>query len=268
MESEQGFSRLSRRSFIAGAAATVGGAILASCGGGGSSSSGGSNVTLRWSMWSATPEERAVWEGLASDVNKAYPNITVKLETSAFNDYWDKLQTQVASNTQADIVAMQSLRMPGFAARHTLQSLQPFISKDPNVKPDDFFQSIRDGLSFKGQPYAFGYDVGPILLYYNKDMFKAAGLDFPSATTPMTWDEFRTIAGKLSKPSAQQYGYVIQPGFDSIVPWLWSGGGDYMDDAETTCTLDTADARAAIQFMVDLIVKDKSVAPVTDLANP
>jgi ABC-type glycerol-3-phosphate transport system substrate-binding protein len=41
-----------------------------------------------------------------------------------------------------------------------------------------------------------------------------------------------------------------------------------MDDAETTCTLDTADAKAAVQFVVDLIVKDKFAAPVTDLANP
>ncbi|GAC1467105.1 MAG: sugar ABC transporter substrate-binding protein [Ktedonobacteraceae bacterium] len=269
MEIEQRFSQMSRRSFLAGAASTaIGGALLASCGGGGQTSSGNENVTLRWSMWSATPQERAAWEGLAADVHKAYPNITVKLETSSFNDYWDKLQTQIASNTQADIVAMQSLRMPGFAARHALQPLQPYIAQDNNVKPDDFFPSIRDGLSFKNQPYAFGYDVGPILLYYNKDLFKAAGVPFPSSTKPMTWDEFRALCAKLTKAQEQQYGFVIQPGFDSMVPWLWSGGGDYMDEAEKTSTLDSPDAKAALQFVIDLILKDKSVAPITDLANP
>ncbi len=270
MEIEKTFSRMSRRSFLASAAsATVGGTLLASCGGGGaSSSSSGENVTLRWSMWSGTPEERAAWEGLAADVHKVYPNITVKLETSAFADYWDKLQTQIASNTQADIVAMQSLRMPGFAARHALQPLQPFISQDSKVKPDDFFPSIRDGLSFKNQPYAFGYDVGPILLYYNKDLFKSAGVPFPSPTTPMTWDEFRNICGKLTKAGSQQYGYVIQPVFDTMVPWIWSGGGDYMDEAEKTSTLNTPDAKAAMQFVIDMILKDKTVAPITDLANP
>ncbi|MBO0794045.1 MAG: sugar ABC transporter substrate-binding protein [Ktedonobacteraceae bacterium] len=263
MEYEQGFSRLSRRSFLAGAAATLGAAALAACGGSGS----GGNVTLRWAMWSASADERAVWEELAKDVNKKFPNITVKLETASFGDYFDKLQTQIASGTQSDIVSMQSLRMPGFAARHAMQSLQPFIAKDPSVNPSDFYKSISDGLSFKNEIYAFGYDVGPILLYYNKDLFKAAGVPFPDPTTPMSWDQFREISIKLSKPASQQYGYVIQPGFDSVVPWLWSGGGDYMNDGETICTLDTADAKAAMQFVVDLILKDKAAAPITDLAN-
>ncbi|HLZ57496.1 MAG TPA: sugar ABC transporter substrate-binding protein [Ktedonosporobacter sp.] len=266
MVSEQGFSHFSRRSFLAGAAATVGAAALAACGGSGPASGNG-NVTLRWAMWSASADERAVWADLANDVHKAYPNITVNLETASFNDYFDKLQTQIASGTQSDIVSMQSLRMPGFAARHAMQSLQPFIAKDPSVNPGDFFPSISDGLSFKKELYAFGYDVGPLLLYYNKDLFKAAGVDLPDPNKPMTWDDFRQRCIKLSRPDSQQYGYVIQPGLDSFVPWLWSGGGDYMDDGETTCTLDTTDSKASIQFMVDLILKDKAAAPITDLSN-
>lgn len=266
MEYEQGFSRLSRRSFLAGAAATLGVAAFSACGGSGSASSGG-GVTLRWAMWSASASERAVWAELAADVTKKYPNITIKLETAAFNDYFDKLQTQIASSTQSDIVSMQTLRMPGFAARHAMQSLQPFIAKDPGINVNDFYQSIRDGLSFKNEIYGFGYDVGPILLYYNKDMFKAAGIPFPDPTTPMSWDQFRQISIKMSKPANQQYGYVIQPAFDNLVPWIWSGGGDYMDDNETTCLLDSTDAKAAMQFVVDLIIKDKAAAPITDLSN-
>jgi len=83
----------------------------------------------------------------------------------------------------------------------------------------------------------------------------------------MSWDEFRQKCLKLSKPSANQYGYVIQPGLDTMVPWIWSGGGDYMDADEKTCMLDTPDSRAAVQFIVDLILKDKAAAPIVDLAN-
>ena len=83
--------RLSRRSFLVSTTATLGGIALASCGG--TSSSNGS-VTLRWSMWVASQQERVAWEALASNVKKAYPNITVNLETTAFNPYWDKLQDQ------------------------------------------------------------------------------------------------------------------------------------------------------------------------------
>src|SRR5690242_1770195 len=105
--------QMSRRSFLASSVAALGGLALTACGGADASSG---PITLRWSMWVSTPQERAAWAALADNVHKVYPNITVKLETSAFDPYWDKLQTELASNTQADIIGMQGLRMPAFAA--------------------------------------------------------------------------------------------------------------------------------------------------------
>lgn len=294
MESERGKFRLSRRAFMTGAAAGLGSTLLAACGGGAPTAtskpaapaaattatggaapaattaapaaSGGKEVTLRWYMWTATDAEKEVWTGLAADVTKAYPNIKVTFETDAFASYWDKLQTQLASQTEADILGMQSLRMPGFAVRKALRPLKPFIEKDPDVKYDDFFTAIQNGLSYKDQVYAFSYDLGPIMLYYNKDLFDAAGVPVPSATEPMGWDQFREAAAKLSKPDAGQYGYVIQPSFGSTIPWLWSAGGDYMNKEETACTLDSPESLAALEFITGLL-KDKGAAPITDLAN-
>ena len=124
-------------------------------------------------MWSDTPEETKVWKGLAEDVHEKYPDITVKLETVTFADYWDKLSTQIASENEADVVAMQSLRMPGYAVRGALQPLASFID-DSGFDVDDFFGPIRQGLSVDGELYALGYDIGPIILYYNKDLFNKA----------------------------------------------------------------------------------------------
>lgn len=275
---------VSRRSFLTQMSVAASGALLAACGGSAPTVSedgaantasdrasapaaGSTPVELRWSMWAATPEETAVWQGLADDVSAVYPNITIKLETTAFNDYWDKLQTQLASSTEADVVAMQSLRMPPFAARNALRPLEPFMEQDADFKLDDFFPAIRNGLSANGNVYGLAYDLGPIMLYYNLDMFKAAGVEPPSPTEPMTWEVFRDKAKQLTKPDAGEYGFVIQPTFDSSVPWLWSGGGDYMNEAETETLIDSPDSVAALNFMVGLITKDKCAAPITDLAN-
>lgn len=289
MQSERRNVRLTRRTFLAGAAAGVGASLLAACGGGSptattgraaasaapataagsavaAASAGGKEVTLRWYMWTATEAEKEVWVGLASDVTKAFPNIKITFETDAFASYWDKLQTQLASQTEADLLGMQSLRMPGFAVRKALRPLKPFIDADADVKYADFFTVIQNGLSYKDQVYAFSYDLGPNILYYNKDLFDAASVPVPSATEPLSWEQFKEIAAKLSKPDAGQYGFVIQPSFGSFIHWLWSGGGDYMNADETTCTLDSADSLAALEFVTGLI-KDKSAAPITDLAN-
>ncbi len=293
-------SLMSRRSWLLGASATLGGALLTACAGqappaapkatpvsapatsaaapvaaqptaapkpAAAAPAQAKETALRWSMWAATQPEIDAWQELANDVTAAYPNIKVALETVAFSDYWDKLQTQLASQTEADIVSMQSLRMPPFAVRKALRPLQPFIDKDPAVKFNDFFTTIEDGLSYGGQVYGFAYDLGPILLYYNKDLFDTAGLATPSPTEPMTWQQVREAATKLTKADVSQYGYTIQPNFDASVPWLWSGGGDYMNTEETQCTLDSADSVAALEFAVGMFTKDKIAPPVTDLAN-
>jgi len=294
---------VSRRVFLGGVAATAGSAILAACGGGAATempktaapaangaaqptaaataagttgttgttqaaapaATGGKQITLRWSMWSATQAEKDQWLGLADDVSKAHPNIKVAFETIAFNDYWPKLETQLASGTEPDIIAMQSLRMPVFAARNALRPLKPLFAKNPDFKFDDFATTIEQGMSFKGEVYALAYDRGPMLLYYNKDLFAAAGVPAPSATTPMTWDQFHDTAVKLTK--GDQYGFVTQPNFDSTVSWIWSNGGDYMNADETACTLDSPESMAALEFIANLWLKDKVAAPITDIAN-
>jgi len=258
-------SRLSRRSLLKrSAAAAAGSAAIARSG---HVSAQDEPVELRWSMWSATEAELAVWQDLADDVTAAHPNITVTLETVSFTDYWDKLQTQLASQTEADIVAMQSLRMPAFSVRNALRPLQPFIDEDPDFNADDFFPVIQEGLSNNGQVYAFAYDLGPHILIYNKDLFDAKGLPYPSAEEPMTWDQFRETAIALSNPDAGEYGFTLPPTFDPFVPWLWSAGGGYMNEEETESTLGSPESLEALNFIHRLVTEDRAVTPLTDLAN-
>lgn len=258
-------SRLSRRSLVQGtAAAAAGGAFVAHSG---RVAAQDEPVELRWSMWSATEAELAVWQSLADDVTAAHPNITVTLETVSFTDYWDKLQTQLASGTEADIVAMQALRMPAFAVRDALRPLQPLINEDPDFDADDFFDVIQQGLSHHDEVYAFGYDLGPQILLYNKDLFDAKGVQYPSADEPMTWEQFRETAIALTDTDQREYGFTLPPTFDPFVPWLWSAGGGYMNEEETECTLDSPESLEALNFLYTLVTEDQAVTPLTDLAN-
>lgn len=258
--------RLSRRSLMKGSAAAATGSLLV--GSGQHVAAQDEPVELRWSMWSATEAETAVWQDLADDVTAVYPNITVTLETVSFTDYWDKLLTQLASGTEADIVAMQSLRMPTFAVRNALRPLQPLVDEDPDFDAEDFFEPIQNGLSFDGEVFAFGYDLGPHILIYNQDLFDEKGVPYPSADEPMTWDQFRETAIALTDADQGHYGFTLPPTFDPVVPWLWSAGGHYMNADASECTLDSPESLAALNFLYGLITEDAAVAPLTDLANP
>jgi multiple sugar transport system substrate-binding protein len=218
-------------------------------------------------MWSATEAELAVWQDLADDVTTVHPNITVTLETVSFSDYWDKLQTQLASGTEADIVAMQALRMPAFAVRNALRPLQSFIDEDADFDAEDFFEVIQNGLSHQGEVYAFGYDLGPHILLYNIDLFDSKGVSYPSADEPMTWEQFRETAVALTDAEQGEYGFTLPPTFDPFVPWLWSSGGGYMNAEETECTLDSPESLEALNFLYSMVTEDQAITPLTDLAN-
>jgi multiple sugar transport system substrate-binding protein len=265
----------SRRQFIWSGAALAAGAVIAGCGGSDAASSGGgakkvagaAKGDLRWGMFSDTPSDRKIWTTLAGDAETRYPGLEVKLETAGFNDYWDKLATQISSKSQPDIVTMQSLRMPAFVVRKALLPLDGYIKGDSATNYDDFFPAGRDGLTVKDRPYALGYDIGPIVMYYNKDLFRKAGVPLPPQDRPYTWEEFRSACRELTSAAAKQYGFVMQPSFDSTIPWLWSGGGDFMDAGQKTCTLDSDASRQALEFIAGIFTKDRTGAPVTDLSN-
>ncbi len=134
-------------------------------------------VTLTWGMWAGSDAEVAAWQHVADMVTAKYPDITIKLQTASWPDYWTKLPTLAASNQLPDIVSLQSLRAPGFAS--LLTPLDDLAKRD-NFDLTAFDKSIIGGLSSDGHVMALPYDFGPLVTYYNADMFKKAGLTPPA----------------------------------------------------------------------------------------
>ena len=208
-------------------------------------------VTLTWFMWSGSDAEKAAWQKVADMVTAKYPDIKVQLDTAAWPDYWTKLPTLAASNTLPDIVSLQSLRAPGFAS--LMVPLDDRIKQD-NFDIDAFDKSIVGGLSNEGHIFALPYDFGPLLIYYNADMFAKAGIPAPKAG--WTVDDFVKAAKALTKDN--QYGYSVG-GVDPFVAWAASAGASYLKDGE----LDLTNPKLvdAFQSYVDLVAKEK-VAPL------
>ncbi len=73
------------------------------------------------------------------------------------------------------------------------------IFKDRGINVSDYNAVLTSFCGWDGKLYGIGTTVGNMALFYNKDMFDAAGLPYPSATAPMTFDDYATIAGKLTK---------------------------------------------------------------------
>jgi ABC-type glycerol-3-phosphate transport system substrate-binding protein len=158
----------------------------------------------------------------------------------------------LASSGQiADLVAMQSMRMPSFYS--ILEPLDSYIEADGFDKAE-FESSIMDGLSHDGVQYALPYDVGPWLVYYNRDKFAAAGIAEPALD--WTFDDFKAAAVALTE--GENFGYATQA-FDYVAGPI-ALGAEYFNDANQF-DLTNAGYVDAVGKYADLTAVDK-VSPV------
>ncbi|GAB3278627.1 ABC transporter substrate-binding protein [Kineosporia babensis] len=232
---------------------------LAACGSNdGSGNSGGStdadgNVTIDWSMWSGGTAEKDAWQAAADAVHAADPKITVKLETTSFDDYFTKMGTRIAGGSAPCIVSVQSLRLG--ALKDGLLPLDDLI-QSKSLDTEDFVPASLEGLASDGAQYGIPYDNGPMLMLYNVDRFKEAGVDAPKAG--WTWNDFTAAAKALSTDG--KFGFAAYPADLQMFPMLLSLSGQQPVSEDGKLQLDNAELQAAGQTYADLVGKDK-VAP-------
>lgn len=204
-------------------------------------------VNLTWQMW-GDEKDAALWKSLADLVTEEYPNITVNAQISGWTDYWTRLPVLASSGQIADLVAMQSMRMPSFYS--ILEPLDARFASD-GFDVSAFETSIIAGLGHEGTQYALPYDVGPWMVYYNRDRFAEAGVAEPALD--WTFDDFKAAAQKLTE--GENYGYAVQS-FDFVAGPVALGAEYFNDDNQFDVT--NAGYAAAVGKFVDLVAVDKT----------
>jgi len=187
-------------------------------------------ITLTWQMWAASPAEIAAWDHDAAIVHSEFPWITVKLTyDQPFGNYFTKFPTEIASNTEPDLVAIQSLRATGFQAGFlplTTSELQGDGLTGFSLM--DYNQGILNGLkNSAGQQIALPYDFGPLMVFYNKTEFIKYKVPLP--TNSWTWSQFNSDAALMTKNSGGNvYGYMNDPYLDEFLAYAVDHGVYYL----------------------------------------
>ena len=102
---------------------------------------------------------------------------------------------------------------PGFQdakVREAILNLEPFLDADPAFSSDGFFPQVLQEFTWQGQLWGLPADITPYVVEYNKDLFDAAGLDYP--TLDWTPDDFlaAAVATTQGEDETKQYGFVPQ----------------------------------------------------------
>jgi len=227
---------------------------------GGSASPAAGKVTL--TFWNGfTGPDRPAYEELVKKFNAEHPKIEVVMDITPWDSLLAKLPTSFVSGQGPDIAGFDSALIPKYAKANLILPLDELYGADgidPGVLPEGLLKAMKYGNHYYGAPANFA----TLMMYYNKDLFKEAGLD-PNKP-PATWDEWKVAIEKTTKTngSDKQYGFVL--GDHSTIPvWpilMWGGGADFVSEDGTKATLDTPEFKSALEFWTDLIA-NKGASP-------
>ncbi len=208
------------------------------------------------------PDTKKLIDKILPSFYKANKGVTVALEP--FPDSRVKAVTEIAAGTGPDVFMLGDGDTLWYTDKGALANLMPFIKKDKF----DLKGYIKGTLTIgqhKGGLYALPKDYSPLAVYYNKDMFKAAGVPTPSAH--WTWTEFRRDALKLTNGGV--YGAALPGDWPRAVDAVVRSLGGKLDNSNGTKVVGYMDSGAtvkAVQFWLDLFLKDK-VAPTPAQAS-
>lgn len=225
---------------------------------------------ITYLLW-GSPQEGAVWNQIATSFEAAHPDINVTVEVADWDSYWEKLRVQMAGGTPPDVFAMDAPLYPDWQSRGVLLNLQPYLDADPALS-DGVYPITMQAYKTADGIYGLPRDFQTIVLYYNKDMFDAAGVAYP--TDAWTWDDFRAAAKALTLDkdgdgTTDQWGFWAEvldpePFWGSVI---WSFGGDIVDIAAGKTLISSPEATAGFQFIYDMWLTDKSMPTEQQLAQ-
>jgi multiple sugar transport system substrate-binding protein len=217
--------------------------------------------SITFSSW-GSPDEQATINKVLDVFHQRYPSITVTPQLASWTDYWPKYNADVAAHSTADVQFLTLV--PGYAQKGALYNLHTLFKRFKKPLPKGYTQGQLALFEYKKGLYGVPRDNDTKVIFYNKKLFSQAGVKAP--TSSWTYDQLRSLAKKLTVRQGTrvvQYGYAFETGQWRL--YIWQHGSELFDNDQTPhkLTFDNAKAAAGIQFMADLINKDK-VTPAPD----
>lgn len=221
------------------------------------------DVTVKYMTFSAAPDYLEELDATIAAFEATNPDIKVEYETAGFNDYFTKLQTMVAAGTAPDAFELNYENFVTYAEKGALADLTPLLAADSGFDPSIYNAQALAAFTHDGKQYGLVESFSNVVLFYNKDLFDAAGVAYPTAD--WTWDDELTAAQALTKDGV--WGDFAPIQFWEFYKTIAQNGGSILSDDKTTVTIDSPENVETLTWMVDKIATHKVTPSDIDMAG-
>lgn len=257
-------------------AATMVGGMLAGCGSGGNASdsstdsqataeadsSGGGKVTL--AVWNEPPQDDALNMYKQCEIATG---IKVDVTVIPESDYSSKLNQMVSTkDSSTDIFVIWENDIANFAQVGGIVNMDDYL-KDSSIKSDDFIDAVGKLSEGLGGTYGLPWCAATEVLYYNQDMFDAAGIAYPDNN--WSYDDYKAATAALTQKGDDGSTTVYGSALPNTQTW-WAGIGAAGDQVYNPSTGEMVIGDSAVSFVTDMatMVENGSIpAPSSDTAD-
>lgn len=172
-----------------------------------------------------TDAQKQMMQSLIDEFNASQDEYEASHVYVPFADYEKQLTLGIASGELPDLVILDGCGMASFIQLGLFGDIS-----DADINWDEYMEGPMESTMLDGKHYGIPFATNCTALFYNKDLFDAAGIDYPDENT--TWDEFHEMAKALTKDGVSGFGNAAtntDEGTFQCLQWLYTAGGSYTD---------------------------------------
>jgi ABC-type glycerol-3-phosphate transport system substrate-binding protein len=212
---------------------------------------GGDEEKATLTIWQTyNDEEHPVFKEIVRRFEEAHPGITIDVVRLPFAGAEPKIQTALTTRTEPDIARVDVSFLAKLAGKNALLDLGPHV-------PDAFRQEIMpvalSSCLYGGKLWGIPDQTNGLCLFYNKELFRKAGLDPDSP--PKTWDELVGFGKKLTDEEGGVFGIGLRNSLWWSLPFFYTYGAEFLSGDGKHCLLNSAEGVRAFQLKADMYRK-------------
>ncbi|MFD4771196.1 extracellular solute-binding protein [Streptomyces niveus] len=221
------------------------------------SGSGELTGTVTWWDTSTVGSEDKVFKKLAEDFEAKHKGVDVKYVNVPFGEAQNKFKNAAGSGSGApDVIRSEVAWTPEFA---DLGYLAP-LDGTPALKDEkDFVPQAAASTKYDGKTYAVPQVIDSLGIFYNKKLFKDAGVEVPK-----TIDELKTVSKTIKDKTGKTGMYLRGDDAYWFLSFLYGEGGDLVDAKGKTVTVDSPAGVKAMEVVKDLVDSGAAKTDATD----
>ena len=210
--------------------------------------------TITIATWAAV-DEAAEFQEIIDEINANTTEYQIVHQPTPA-EYYTVVQTQLAApGTGADMYWMDQDHMALKADGVFMDLSECLANSEPGTAGDlsDYYPGILAVNEYEGGIYGLPWIAQPVVTFYNKALFDAAGLEYPSPD--WTWDDFIEYATALTQDTdgdgeIDQWGYTATDWPPPYI-WIWQAGGELISEDFSSAPVDSPEFLEGLEFWLN-----------------